>query len=85
MADCVQRAARRQQHAAAVTSQKLLEQIFSLNGKELEQVEAFWYLGRLVIFDDNDAREVNANLQKARKCWMWLRRLLRTTNSSPWV
>jgi len=84
-ADCVHRAEKRRQHAAAVTSQKALEQRFSLNGKELEQVEAFRYLGRLVAFDDNDARAVNSNLRKARKCWMRLSRLLRAENASPRV
>ncbi len=44
-ADCVQWTAKRRQHRAAVESQKALEQRFSLNMKELEQVEAFRYLG----------------------------------------
>ncbi len=70
MADCVQWEAKRRQHAAAVTSQKALDQRFSLNGKELEQVEAFWYLGWLVAFDNNNMRAVNVNLQKTHKCWI---------------
>ncbi len=81
----MQWAANRRQHASTVASQKALALRFSLNGKELEQVEAFWYLGRLVSFDNNDAREVNANLRKAQKCWMKLSRLLHAKNASPWV
>ncbi len=82
---CVHRSKKSRQHAAAVTSQKALDQRFCLNRRELEQVEDFRYLGRLVSFDDNDARAVNANLRKARKCWMRLSRLLRAENASPRV
>ncbi len=70
---------------AVIAYQKALKQRFHINGKDLEQVEAFQYLSRLVSFDDNDARAVNSNLRKARKCWMRLSRLLRAENASPRV
>ncbi len=63
-ADCVHQTEKRRQHAAAVTSQKAIDQRFCLNGKDLEQVEDFRYLGRLVSFDNNNVRAVNANLRK---------------------
>ncbi len=67
LSDCVQKMEKRWQHAAVVSSQKALDCRFIIYGEELEQVEAFWYLSRLISFDDNDARIVSANLRKAHK------------------
>ena len=51
--------------------------------RELEQVQAFKYLGRLLTFDDRDGQAVRANLTKARKCWARLSRVLRAENATP--
>ena len=59
--------ARRVQHEAAATSIKALEARFTLYGKELERVEVFRYLGRLLAFDDNDTQAMQVNLMKAHK------------------
>ena len=62
-----------------------LSQVFTAYGEELERVEVFKYLGRLLAFDDNDMQTVHSNLSKARKSWMRLSRLLRSENASPRV
>ena len=36
-------------------------------GEELERVEVFKYLGRLIAFNDDDTRAVRGNLAKARR------------------
>ena len=35
--------------------------------EELERVEVFKYLGRLIAFDDDDTQAVRGNLAKARR------------------
>ncbi len=82
---CQEGTEKRVQHQAAVDSMRALRVCSLIYGGELEQVEAFKYLGRLVSFDDNDGRAVNANFSKARKCWRRLSNLLRTENASPQV
>ncbi len=82
---CREGAAKWVQHQAAVDSMRVLEVHSLIYGEELEQVEAFKYLGRLVSFDDNDRRAVNAKFSKACKCWRRLSNLLRTEDASPWV
>ncbi len=45
---------RKRQHAAAVRSQEALEHSFTAYGEELERVEVFKYLERLIAYDDAD-------------------------------
>ena len=74
------------QREAAVNSARALEVIFTAYyGEELERVEVFKYLGRLLAMDDNDMQAVRANLKKARKCWKMFSRLLRGENMDPRV
>ena len=42
---------------------------FYAYGEELEQVEVFKYLGRLIGFDDDDTQAVGGNPVKARRFW----------------
>ena len=51
---------------------------FTAYDDELERVEVFKYLGRLLAMDDVDMQAVRANLKKARKSWRMLSRLLRS-------
>ncbi len=58
---------------------------FTAHGEELEQVEVFKYLGRLLSHDDNNALAIQANIRKARNCWARVLRVLRDENATPWV
>ena len=64
---CMLGAAKRRTHEAAVEAQRALDVRFTVDGVELEQVEAFKYLGWWLSFDDNDRRAINENLKKAHK------------------
>jgi hypothetical protein len=77
------RVARKVQYVAAEHAHKALQQTFTAYGAELERVEVFKYLGRLLAYDDNDARAVRGNLKKARGVWARLSRTIRAENASP--
>ena len=69
----------RQQREVAVTSTLALRQQFSVNGEalELERVEVFKYLGRLLAQDDDDIQGIRAQLRKARGTWARVGQVLR--------
>ncbi len=46
-------------------------------------MEVFKYLGRLLAYDNNNARAVRGNLKKARAIWLRLSRMIRAENASP--
>ena len=71
------------QREAAVDAEKALHQVFTAYGDELERVETFKYLGRLLTMDDNDIVAVHSNLKKACKFWAQISRVLRAENASP--
>ncbi len=52
---CKDGVARKVQYAATERTHKALQQMFTAYGAELERVEVFTYLGRLLAYDDNDA------------------------------
>ena len=58
----------KRQHKAATYSIRALDQSFTAYMEELERVEVFKYLDRLLTYDDNDAQAVRSNMKKARKC-----------------
>ena len=58
---------------------------FTIYGEELERVETFKYLGRLLSMDDNDGPAVRANLLKAQKSWARISRVLREESVPPRV
>jgi hypothetical protein len=60
-------------------------QTYTAYGKELERVEVFEYLGRLLAYDDNDALVVRGNLKKVQGVWARLSRMIRAENASPRV
>ena len=64
---------------------RALDVTFTAYGDELERVEVFKYLGRLMSMDDNDTQAVRSNLRKARKVWGRLSRLLRVDKATPRV
>ena len=73
------------QHKAALAASTAQEARFTAYGDELESVEVFKYLGRLITFDDKDTQALRSNLGKARKVWGRLQRVLRSENASPRV
>jgi hypothetical protein len=74
---------RKGQYAAAVHSQQALGQLFMAYGEELEQVEVFKYLGRLIAYDDPNNQAMRSNLRKARGCWARVSCVLWAENASP--
>jgi hypothetical protein len=48
-----------------VRSQRALKRTFRANREDLERVEVFKYLGRLISFDDADNQAMRSNLKKA--------------------
>jgi hypothetical protein len=50
--------------------------------EELEKVEVFKYLRRLIAYDDADTQAMRSNLRKARGCWAWVSRVLRAENTT---
>jgi hypothetical protein len=79
---CQQRWERKQQYAAAVHSQEALGRSFMAYGEELEWVEVFKYLGRLIAYDDANTQAMRLNLRKARGCWARILRVLRAENAN---
>ena len=70
---------------AATNTAKSLETKFTAYNEELERVEIFKYLGRLMSYDDNDAPAIRAQLRKGRKVWQRFSKLLRQMKASPRV
>jgi hypothetical protein len=75
---CKDGAVRKVQYAATERAHKALQLTFMAYRAELERVEVFKYLGRLLAYNDNDARAVRGNLKKARGVWARLSRTIRT-------
>jgi hypothetical protein len=57
------------QHETAETARVALAQSSMAYGDELERVEFFKYLGRLLAYDNNDTQAMQGNLKKACKSW----------------
>jgi hypothetical protein len=74
---------RKSQHAAVAHSQQALDCVFTCNREELERVEVFKYLGRLIVYNDADTQAIRSNLRKARGCWAWILHVLRAEHASP--
>jgi hypothetical protein len=72
---------RKKQHVAAEAARIALARTFMAYGEDLERVEVFIYLGRLLRYDDNDSQAMRLNLKKARKSWAWVSRVLRAEHA----
>jgi hypothetical protein len=79
---CKDGVARKVHYAAAERAHLALQQLFTVYGAELERVEVFKYLGRLLAYNDNDAQAVRGNLKKACGIWARLSRTIRAENAS---
>ena len=76
---------RRRQHERAVASALALRREFNVEGRVLERVEVFKYLGRLLALGDDDAQCVRARLTAARKAWARIGKVLRAEGAPPKV
>ena len=74
--------AARLQRKAVSDSTVAMDAHFFAYGEELERVEVFKYLGRLIAFDDDDTQAVRGNLVKAHRVWARISRVLRAENAS---
>jgi hypothetical protein len=63
--------------------QSARENIFTVSGIQLERVNQFKYLGRLLDEDDKDGPAVQANLEKARQKWGRIGRILSREQATP--
>ena len=59
------------------------ERAFEAYGEQLELVPRFTYMGRVMTAGDNDWLAVAGNLQKARRSWGRLQRILRREGATP--
>ena len=66
-------------------SDRAITRKFTAYGEELEMVDVFKYLGRLIAMDDIDNQAIRSNMRKARKSWARVSRVLRADNASPRV
>ena len=77
--------AKKKQHEAAVAARVTFRKSFTAYGEDLERVEVFKYLERLLAYDDNNSQAIRSNLKKARKSWAQVSRMLRAENAAPEV
>ncbi len=73
------------QHKAAEATRIALARMFTAYREDLERVELFKYLGRLLTYDANDSQAMQSNLKKVGKSWAQVSCVLRTENASPKV
>jgi hypothetical protein len=62
---------------------KAAEAKFYLDGVELQRVEEFRYLGRMVTNKDNDNKAIKTNIAKARQKWGLIGRFLKREGANP--
>ena len=77
--------ARHHQRDMAVRSALALRQQFTMHGDVLERVEVIWYLGRLLLQDDDDIQAMRSQLCKAHGTWARVGQVLRKENAPPRV
>ena len=53
------------------------EVVFEVNGKRLERVRAFNYLGRVLTENDDDSVSIDSRIKKARGRWVGIARVLK--------
>lgn len=74
---CKEATARRQKQAVAAEHEEIKANVvFTVDGKPIEIVEEFKYLGRVVTSQDRDEPAVMRNLARAREKWASMRRFL---------
>ena len=74
--NCQKGSSQREKREEDATQKQADEIIFYINGREIENVPEFKYLGRWLAKSDNDLKAVRANIQKARARWSGFSRVL---------
>ncbi len=74
--NCQKGSSQREKREEDATRKQAGEIIFYINGREIENVPEFKYLGRWLAKSDNDLKAVRANIQKARARWSGFSRVL---------
>ena len=76
---------RKLQHEAYRCSAHSLDEKFTAYRREIEKVGFFKYLGRILMYDDNDIHDDHSNLNKACTFWRRISNVLQRKNMSPKV
>ena len=84
-AQCTRGAERKRRQIAEEEFRERSERAFQAYGETLENVTAFRYLGRVITAGGYDWPAGVGNLQKARKSWGWLSRILIREGADPKV
>jgi hypothetical protein len=82
---CREGAARKRQRHAREDARLASEVVFTARGVPLDSVQTFVYLGRPLSCFDNDWPAIHRNVQKARKRWAMVSRVLSREGASPRV
>ena len=80
---CRSGAERKRRRLAEAEIRESTEMAFEAYGEQLELVPRFTYLGRVITAGDDDWPAVAGNLQKARRSWGRLQRILRREGATP--
>ena len=75
-AQCTRGAERKRRRLAEAETRESLERTFKAYGEPLQNVSTFRYLGRVLTAGDDDWIAVVGNLEKARRSWGRLSRIL---------
>lgn len=75
--DCIKATKNRQKKIEEWNQLNTAEFVFTINGVQIETVQQFKYLGRILDHCDNDEPAVDANLQRARYKWSRLAKVLK--------
>ena len=76
MTQCTWGAERKRRRLAAEEEREVITRAFSAYGRPLEMMTSFKYLGRLILATDNYWPSVLRNLDRAKKVWSRMSRIL---------
>ena len=74
--DCTRLQEKKRKKEEDIERRKTTTKPFTINGKEIEWVDHFKYLGRWISKNDSDQKAISENIGKARKRWSTFSRVL---------
>ena len=74
--DCTRLQEKKRKKEEDIERRKTTTKPFTINGKEIEWVDHFKYLGRWISKNDSDHKAISENIEKARKRWSTFSRVL---------